>query len=125
MPASRRARAMIFAPRSCPSSPGFAITTLIFRVIRASLRSDPLEREPPVGLLDERAVLGRGVVPVTRGRGRQRQAREPALRERGDREMHGARERAERSGDYLGRLQGTFAAPQAHAQGSERERCWL
>src|SRR6478672_8828716 len=30
MPASRNARAMIFAPRSCPSSPGFAITTLIF-----------------------------------------------------------------------------------------------
>src|SRR6476619_901882 len=31
MPASRNARAMIFAPRSCPSRPGFAITTLIFR----------------------------------------------------------------------------------------------
>ena len=30
MPASRRARAMIFAPRSWPSSPGFATTTLIF-----------------------------------------------------------------------------------------------
>src|SRR5215210_7995966 len=30
MPASRRARAMIFAPRSWPSSPGFAITTRIF-----------------------------------------------------------------------------------------------
>src|SRR6478752_8762503 len=30
MPASRNARAMIFAPRSCPSRPGFAITTLIF-----------------------------------------------------------------------------------------------
>src|SRR5215831_4868907 len=30
MPASRNARAMIFAPRSCPSSPGFAMTTLIF-----------------------------------------------------------------------------------------------
>src|SRR2546422_900228 len=31
MPASRRARAMIFAPRSWPSRPGFAITTRIFR----------------------------------------------------------------------------------------------
>src|SRR4051812_29069349 len=31
MPASRSARAMIFAPRSCPSSPGFAINTRIFR----------------------------------------------------------------------------------------------
>src|SRR3954449_3209067 len=30
MPASRSARAMIFAPRSCPSSPGFAMTTRIF-----------------------------------------------------------------------------------------------
>ena len=29
MPASRSARAMIFAPRSCPSRPGFAITTRI------------------------------------------------------------------------------------------------
>ena len=31
MPASRSARAMIFAPRSCPSSPGFATTTRILR----------------------------------------------------------------------------------------------
>src|SRR4029453_7140128 len=31
MPASRSARAMIFAPRSCPSSPGFAMTTRILR----------------------------------------------------------------------------------------------
>src|SRR5687767_7242118 len=40
MPASRRALAMIFAPRSCPSSPGFATTTLILRpsIGRGSLR---------------------------------------------------------------------------------------
>src|SRR5256885_16299354 len=31
MPASRNARAMIFAPRSCPSRPGLATTTRIFR----------------------------------------------------------------------------------------------
>src|ERR671933_280330 len=31
MPASRSARAMILAPRSWPSRPGFAITTRIFR----------------------------------------------------------------------------------------------
>src|SRR5947209_11749280 len=31
MPASRSARAMIFAPRSWPSSPGFATTTRILR----------------------------------------------------------------------------------------------
>src|SRR5580704_4609383 len=30
MPASRRARAMTFAPRSCPSRPGFATSTRIF-----------------------------------------------------------------------------------------------
>src|ERR1051326_6355369 len=30
MPASRNARAMILAPRWAPSSPGFAMTTLIF-----------------------------------------------------------------------------------------------
>src|ERR687892_2686164 len=30
IPASRSARAMILAPRSCPSRPGFAITTRIF-----------------------------------------------------------------------------------------------
>src|SRR5439155_12099076 len=32
MPASRSARAMIFAPRSWPSSPGLATTTRILRV---------------------------------------------------------------------------------------------
>src|ERR1043166_1773338 len=32
MPASRSARAMTFAPRSCPSRPGFATSTRIFRV---------------------------------------------------------------------------------------------
>src|SRR5918992_3714247 len=32
MPASRSARAMIFAPRSCPSRPGLATTTRILRV---------------------------------------------------------------------------------------------
>src|SRR3954469_24515132 len=33
MPASRRARAMIFAPRSWPSRPGLATTTRIFRAV--------------------------------------------------------------------------------------------
>jgi hypothetical protein len=33
MPASRSARAMIFAPRSCPSRPGLATTTRIFWVV--------------------------------------------------------------------------------------------
>src|SRR6187551_3753268 len=33
MPASRSARAMIFAPRSCPSRPALAMTTRIFLAI--------------------------------------------------------------------------------------------
>jgi ribonuclease BN (tRNA processing enzyme) len=39
IPASRSARAMIFAPRSCPSSPGFATTTLIFRATVGQYRN--------------------------------------------------------------------------------------
>src|ERR671937_1037417 len=38
MPASRSALAMILAPRSCPSRPGFAITTRIFRSIEGQYR---------------------------------------------------------------------------------------
>ena len=34
---------MIFAPRSCPSSPGFAITTLIFRATVAESSLGPVE----------------------------------------------------------------------------------
>src|SRR5690349_15976986 len=37
MPASRSARAMIFAPRSCPSRPGLATTTRILRLEDASM----------------------------------------------------------------------------------------
>src|SRR5918994_2706835 len=36
IPASRRARAMILAPRSWPSKPGFATTTRIFRLDMAA-----------------------------------------------------------------------------------------
>src|SRR5579862_3276431 len=39
MPASRSARAMIFAPRSWPSSPAFAITTLIFGATAGQYRN--------------------------------------------------------------------------------------
>src|SRR5688500_5171866 len=38
IPASRRARAMILAPRSWPSRPGFATTTRIFRVTVSGIR---------------------------------------------------------------------------------------
>src|SRR5215207_3931812 len=37
IPASRSARAMIFAPRSCPSKPGFATTT---RILRSAMTAD-------------------------------------------------------------------------------------
>ena len=39
MPASRSARAMIFAPRSCPSSPGLATTTRILRSAMSATES--------------------------------------------------------------------------------------
>src|SRR3954447_1819293 len=47
MPASRRARAMIFAPRSWPSRPGLATTTRILRAMpdRLTLESRPRLRE--------------------------------------------------------------------------------
>src|SRR5689334_15402945 len=54
MPASRSARAMIFAPRSCPSSPGFATTTRIFRSAMAadSMGLRDLDRHMHVGRVD-------------------------------------------------------------------------
>src|SRR5258708_26166196 len=46
MPASRKARAITLAPRSCPSRPGFAITTRSFLAIDlflfCNLQSDAL-----------------------------------------------------------------------------------
>src|SRR6266545_4090270 len=47
MPASRRARAMIFAPRSCPSSPGLAITTRILPTISPTLEDRRLAPGAP------------------------------------------------------------------------------
>src|SRR5215211_3932972 len=44
MPASRSARAMILAPRSCPSRPGLATTTRIFLLMGA--RGYPVPRYP-------------------------------------------------------------------------------
>src|SRR6476620_1614929 len=62
MPASRIARAITLAPRSCPSSPGFAITTRIlcissqfsvpsFQFSRLSCRSSFVVRHSEHGLL--------------------------------------------------------------------------
>src|SRR6266536_5061642 len=96
IPASRNARAMIFAPRSCPSSPGLAITTLIFRATRLSLRLDPHEGERPFGSLHGGPLLGRSVVlPPGGGRG-QRDSREALLGERGDGDAQWAGDRPER-----------------------------
>src|SRR4051794_20859222 len=41
IPASRRARAMIFAPRSCPSRPGLATTTRIFFFVAVDMAGAP------------------------------------------------------------------------------------
>src|SRR4051812_30548111 len=53
IPASRSARAMIFAPRSCPSRPGLATTTRIFwLVLGADIgrgRRDSMRRETTTG----------------------------------------------------------------------------
>src|SRR5262245_54227945 len=47
IPASRSARAMIFAPRSCPSRPGLATTTRIFLVeVEADIAASVGERPP-------------------------------------------------------------------------------
>src|SRR5205809_7862663 len=69
MPASRRARAMIFAPRSWPSRPGLAMTTLIFRVTACEVYGGgagssvhrAIEPEAQPGSFVEVARLGRGV----------------------------------------------------------------
>src|SRR2546426_4028896 len=57
---------MIFAPRSCPSRPGFAITTRIFLATPRSLRPsvsalDADERQRPLGALVEGPAFGRAV----------------------------------------------------------------
>src|SRR4051812_22118360 len=60
MPASRSARAMIFAPRSWPSRPGLATTTRILRFEDAS-----------IGVRSYPAALRRSAVDQLRERGHQ------------------------------------------------------
>src|SRR3954452_1698764 len=62
MPASRRARAMILAPRSCPSRPGLATTTRILRAVAASICGGN-----PSGCLENRR-LGGGAEDLLQGR---------------------------------------------------------
>src|SRR5262249_60964774 len=52
MPASRRARAMIFAPRSCPARPGFAMTTRIGPGTSAEYRGAPDRHRLVAGLAE-------------------------------------------------------------------------
>src|SRR6476660_10440178 len=64
MPASRRALAMILAPRSCPSRPGLAITTRIRCPIRAAVYGDGLFS--PVGPAPAPCPTSRAVRPQSR-----------------------------------------------------------
>src|ERR1700712_5285152 len=58
MPASRRARAMILAPRSCPSRPGFATTTRIFLLpCCAGAACSAVPSMPLASLLDDDNLL--------------------------------------------------------------------
>src|SRR5262245_23778433 len=65
MPASRSARAITFAPRSCPSSPGFATSTRIFELI--NLRIGELSALKPVLSFGYAplALLGTGGAPTS------------------------------------------------------------
>src|SRR6202012_4006559 len=60
MPASRSARAMILAPRSCPSSPGLATTTRILRAVAASIRARNFIRSPRTSAVRVRLRPGGG-----------------------------------------------------------------
>src|SRR6476646_7364691 len=83
MPASRRARAMILAPRSWPSKPGLATTTRILRAVAASIRpgtlagaQSPWGRHPAAGGDSRGAEAGDG---RQQGHGERDQAATEAL----------------------------------------------
>src|ERR1700753_3082698 len=60
IPASRRARAMIFAPRSCRSSPGLATTTRILRSVALMAGGPDLMDVGPPGACRGRSVAAPG-----------------------------------------------------------------
>src|SRR6266545_533228 len=123
IPASRSARAMIFAPRSCPSRPGFAMTTLIFRATSPSLRPDARKRQRPDGALLERPLPGRPVVLPPRGGGGQRHVRDAPVAERRHRDAERAGNRAERRRADLSGLLRTGGGPRTHvAERTQRDR---
>src|SRR5919108_1927725 len=112
---------MIFAPRSWPSSPGFAITTLIFRAMPSlSLRSDAHERHTPEGPLLQRALLARPVLEPPRSRRGQRDVRVTGLRERPRRHTQWARDGPEWIAGQLTRLARTVDRPRTSTQRPER-----
>src|SRR5512133_3983040 len=102
MPASRSARAMIFAPRSCPSRPGFAITTRIFLATPRSLRpllesgTGSCELERPFHALAETPLPGRGVDRAPLARCAQADAGELFLHQRFLGKPHEVQRRTER-----------------------------
>src|SRR5437660_7238754 len=122
MPASRSARAMIFAPRSWPSRPRLAITTLIFRAITASLRLDALKRELPGRALIQHPCLERPVLFVAGRRHPDREMRDPLVDERSHGDALLAGLRSERSGCHVVRLLWTLAREQPEPQRPQRDR---
>src|SRR5215204_5597542 len=80
MPASRSARAMILAPRSCPSRPGLAITTRILLATAAEVYGDEAQDRGVLAGLAEPGwcavgVSRRGCRPPAVARLRPRRAR--------------------------------------------------
>src|SRR6187551_1590662 len=94
MPASRRARAMIFAPRSWPSRPGLATTTRILRAIRGRLNDERVAGEAMLGghLAQDRLHrldAGRAVARGVGGDGDLAERRVLAQRAQDDALVHG------------------------------------
>src|SRR5688572_24199891 len=72
MPASRSARAMIFAPRSCPSRPGFATTTRILRLFTRRRLSGGRGAAAQPGAEPERHETEHGQAAAVEAGGRKR-----------------------------------------------------
>ncbi len=89
---------MIFAPRSCPSRPGFAMTTRILRATQRSLSGasgETHESQQPRPTLLERSGLGRRIRSRPRRAGTKRDANDSRMRKRLRRNAERDRKRAE------------------------------
>src|SRR5438477_3316708 len=118
MPASRKARAMIFAPRSWPSRPGFAMTTLIFRAtacevygggVGGSVRR-AVEPEAPLASFIQVARLGSAVTLSLRAGRADGDSRHSPFRQCCFRKAQEFRERAQWPQDHVGGLAGTVGS---------------